>query len=82
MPGGADAYPAYIFTPAGRLRRRRHPTISSQPFNSGTPVALFLHANAVWLNVQPCRTSIDRRWHRNGATGDYCLGMVRRASQK
>jgi len=45
MPGGGCALPGN-FLPI---------------FNSGTPVALFIHVNAVWLNVQPCRTSVDRR---------------------
>ncbi|MGS6310669.1 hypothetical protein ACVGWX_00860, partial [Enterobacter hormaechei] len=50
----ATPYPAY--SPA-------HPPPDNflLNFNSGTPVALFNYANAVWLNVQPCRTSMDLR---------------------
>ena len=33
----------------------------SPDFNSGTPIALFIQVNAVWLNVQLCRTSVDHR---------------------
>ena len=60
LPGGAGASPAYCFAFVGRVSvsaTRQFPP----DFNSGTPIALFIELNAVWLTVQPCRTSVDHR---------------------